>query len=251
MFDKFTERARKVMSLARQESQRLHSDAIKTEHVLLAIVQEGGGVAAKVLKNLNIDLDRVRQEVERLVGQIPTSPTAMLGQLPISPRVKNVIVLAEEAAQEMSQGIMAGIIGTESLLIGLLKESEGVAAQALTNLGLKIDKVQAITLDVLSVIRGGGEEEPKPRVVAEPTNDKWTWQKMGTIEVLSKDPEASVQSTLTIWEMLWDSRFTDFYAVGRTQETAIVIRAADWEMVYAMINTDSAQHAKFRSENRS
>lgn len=246
MYEKFTERARKVMSLARQESLRLNSDAIKTEHVLLGIVKEAGGVAAKVLKNLVGNLDLVQQVVERFISPIPTSPTAMLGQLPISTEVKQTITLAEESAREMT----SSMIGTEHLLLGMFKENTGIAAQALGNLGLKFDEVQAVVFQVLGVLKGVQEVALKDSVVKEPaqapTNDKWIYQKMGTVEVLLKDSEASSPSTLTIWKMLWESRFTDFYAVGRTQETAIIIRAWDWEMVRSMINTDSEQYAKFR-----
>src|SRR5438876_422434 len=134
MFEKFTERARKVMSLARQEAQRLNSEFIGTEHILLGIIQEGGGVAAKVLKNLNVDLKRIRQEIEKLITP-STSPTVTLGQLPFSPRAKRVIELAGEAASQLGHDV----IGTEHLLLGLLKENEGIAAQVLTNLGLKLD----------------------------------------------------------------------------------------------------------------
>ena len=137
MFEKFTERARKVMSLARQEAQRLNSEFIGTEHILLGIIQEGGGVAAKVLKNLNVDLKRIRQEIEKLITP-STSPTVTLGQLPFSPRAKRVIELAGEAASSLGHDV----IGTEHLLLGLLKENEGIAAQVLTNLGLKLDDGQ-------------------------------------------------------------------------------------------------------------
>ncbi len=144
MFEKFTERARKVMSLARQEAQRLNSEFIGTEHILLGIIQEGGGVAAKVLKNLNVDLKRIRQEIERLISPA-TSPTVTLGQLPFTPRAKRVIELAGEAATQLGHDV----IGTEHLLLGLLKENEGIAAQVLTNLGLKLDEVRDMVLEVL------------------------------------------------------------------------------------------------------
>jgi ATP-dependent Clp protease ATP-binding subunit ClpC len=144
MFEKFTERARKVMSLARQEAQRLNSEFIGTEHILLGIIQEGGGVAAKVLKNLNVDLKRIRQEIEKLITP-STSPTVTLGQLPFSPRAKRVIELAGEAASSLGHDV----IGTEHLLLGLLKENEGIAAQVLTNLGLKLDEVRDMVLEVL------------------------------------------------------------------------------------------------------
>ncbi len=144
MFEKFTERARKVMSLARQEAQRLNSEFIGTEHVLLGIIQEGGGVAAKVLKNLSVDLKRIRQEIEKLITP-SASPTVTLGQLPFSPRAKRVIELSGEAASQLGHDV----IGTEHLLLGLLKENEGIAAQVLTNLGLKLDDVRDMVLEVL------------------------------------------------------------------------------------------------------
>jgi len=144
MFEKFTERARKVMSLARQEAQRLNSEFIGTEHILLGIIQEGGGVAAKVLKNLNVELKRIRQEIEKLITP-STSPTVTLGQLPFSPRAKRVIELAGEAASQLGHDV----IGTEHLLLGLLKENEGIAAQVLTNLGLKLEEVRDMVLEVL------------------------------------------------------------------------------------------------------
>jgi ATP-dependent Clp protease ATP-binding subunit ClpC len=156
MFEKFTERARKVMSLARQEAQRLNSEFIGTEHILLGIIQEGGGVAAKVLKNLNVDLKRIRQEIEKLITP-STSPTVTLGQLPFSPRAKRVIELAGEAAS----GLGHDVIGTEHLLLGLLKENEGIAAQVLTNLGLKLDEVRDMVLEVLGADVGQQDTEDK------------------------------------------------------------------------------------------
>ncbi len=156
MFEKFTERARKVMSLARQEAQRLNSEFIGTEHILLGIIQEGGGVAAKVLKNLNVDLKRIRQEIEKLITP-STSPTVTLGQLPFSPRAKRVIELAGEAASSLGHDV----IGTEHLLLGLLKENEGIAAQVLTNLGLKLDEVRDMVLEVLGADVGQQDVDDK------------------------------------------------------------------------------------------
>jgi ATP-dependent Clp protease ATP-binding subunit ClpC len=143
MFDKFTDRARKVMSLARQEAQRFNHDYIGTEHILLGLVQEGSGIAAKVLKNLNVDLRKVRLEVEKLVS--PGSPTVQVGQPPFTPRAKRVLELAQEAATQLG----SDVIGTEHLLLGLLKENEGIAAQVLVNLGLKLEEVRDEVLEVL------------------------------------------------------------------------------------------------------
>lgn len=152
MFEKFTERARKVMSLARQEAQRLNSDFIGTEHVLLGILVEDGGVAVKVLKNLNVQLSTLRAEIERLVEH-PTAPTATLGQLPFSPRAKRVIELAGEAASQLGHDV----IGTEHLLIAIMKENEGIGAQVLTNAGLKLDAIKDMTVEVL-----GTDKEAAP-----------------------------------------------------------------------------------------
>jgi ATP-dependent Clp protease ATP-binding subunit ClpA len=144
MFERFTERARKVMSLARQEAQRLNSEFIGTEHILLGIIQEGGGVAAKVLKLLKVDVKQTIQEVEKLITP-STSPTVTLGQLPFSPRAKRVFELAGEVMSQLGNDV----IGTEHLLLGLLKENEGIAAQVLINMGLKLDQVRDATLEIL------------------------------------------------------------------------------------------------------
>ena len=146
MFEKFTERARKAMSLARQEAQRLESEVIETEHILLGIVREGGGVAAKVLKNLNVDLQRVRQEIETLV--LGKSGAITVGKLPFSPRAKRSIELAGEAASELGHEV----IGTEHLLLGLIRENEGIAARVLDDLGLKLDQVREMALTVMEAL---------------------------------------------------------------------------------------------------
>lgn len=146
MFEKFTERARKVMSLARQEAQRLNSEFIGTEHILLGITQEAGSVAAKVLKNLNVDIKKIRQEAEKFI--VPSvSPTVTIGQLLFAPRAKRVIELAEEEARRTG----CDVIGTEHLFLGLLSEAEGIAWQILANLGLKLDEVRDMVLEVLGV----------------------------------------------------------------------------------------------------
>jgi ATP-dependent Clp protease ATP-binding subunit ClpA len=144
MFEQFTERAKKVMSFSRQEASRLGSEFIGTEHILLGIVREGGGVGANVLKNLRIDLERVGKEVEKLLKPDPNA-RQLLGQLPFSPRAKRVIELAGEAASQLRHEV----IGTEHLLLGLLKENEGIAAQVLINLGLKLADVRDMVLKVL------------------------------------------------------------------------------------------------------
>ncbi len=143
MFDRFTERARKVMTLARQEAQKLNNDYIGTEHILLGLVQEGSGVAAQVLKNLDVDLRKVRAEVERLVEQ-GTNPVSG-SQLPFTPRAKRVLELALEEAQNLGHNY----IGTEHLLLGLIRESDGPAAHVLQNLGVKPEEVREEVVELL------------------------------------------------------------------------------------------------------
>jgi ATP-dependent Clp protease ATP-binding subunit ClpC len=149
VFEKLTERARKVIGLARQEAQRLNSEVIGTEHILLGIIQEGGAAAVKVLNNLSVDLKRIRQEIEKLITP-STSPTVTLGQLPFSPGAKHVIELAVEAAGQVGHNV----VGTEHYLLGLLKENQSIAAQVLTKLGLQFDQVRDMVPEVL---RSGGD----------------------------------------------------------------------------------------------
>jgi ATP-dependent Clp protease ATP-binding subunit ClpC len=143
MFDKFTERARKVMSLARREAQRLHHEYIGTEHILLGLVQEGQGVAANVLKSLEIDLDKLRREVEKIVKPGPASEPAV--QIPFTPRAKKVVELALEEANTLSHNY----IGTEHLLLALLREQEGIAAHVLRSLGVKLEDVREEVIEFL------------------------------------------------------------------------------------------------------
>lgn len=144
MFEKFTERARKVMSMGRQEAQRLNSEFIGAEHILLGIVAEGGGLAARVLKTMNVDPKRILAEVEKLVTP-SVAAASILGQLPFSPRAKRVI----ELAGEVSSSLKHDVIGTEHILLALLKENESIAAQVLTNLGVKTLEVREMVLEVL------------------------------------------------------------------------------------------------------
>ncbi|MGQ0614234.1 MAG: ATP-dependent Clp protease ATP-binding subunit, partial [Planctomycetaceae bacterium] len=156
MFDRFTDRARKVMGLARQEAQRFNHDYIGTEHILLGLIQEGSGVASDVLKNLDVDLKKIRQEVEKLVSHGTTMVT--MGQLPFTPRAKKVLELALEEASNLGHNY----IGTEHLLLGLIKENEGIAARVLLNLGVKLEEVREEILEFLGAdtrySSGGGEQ---------------------------------------------------------------------------------------------
>ena len=150
MYERFTDRARKVMQLANQEAQRFNHEYIGTEHVLLGLIKEGSGVAANVLKNLDIDLRKIRLEVEKLVQSGPDMVT--MGKLPQTPRAKKVIEYAMEEARNLNHNY----VGTEHILLGLLREQEGVAAQVLMNLGLKLEDVRE---EVLSLLGHGMESE--------------------------------------------------------------------------------------------
>jgi len=150
MFERFTDRARKVMALANQEAQRFNHEYIGTEHILLGLVKEGSGVGANVLKNLDVDLRKVRLEVEKLVKSGPDMVT--MGKLPQTPRAKKVIEYAIEEARSLNHNY----VGTEHLLLGLLREQDGVAAQVLMNLGLKLEDVRE---EVLNLLGAGVESE--------------------------------------------------------------------------------------------
>ncbi|MEW4527601.1 ATP-dependent Clp protease ATP-binding subunit [Maioricimonas sp. JC845] len=143
MYERFTDRARKVMQLANQEAQRFNHEYIGTEHILLGLVKEGSGVAANVLKNLDVDLRKIRLEVEKIVQSGPDMVT--MGKLPQTPRAKKVIEYAMEEARNLNHNY----VGTEHLLLGLLREQEGVAAQVLMNLGLKLEDVREEVLNLL------------------------------------------------------------------------------------------------------
>lgn len=157
MFERFTDRARKVMALANQEAQRFNHEYIGTEHILLGLVKEGSGVGANVLKNLDVDLRKVRLEVEKLVRAGPEMVT--MGKLPQTPRAKKVIEYAIEEARNLNHNY----VGTEHLLLGLLREHDGVAAQVLMNLGLKLEEVRE---EVLNLLGAGAETDSEGGVEA-------------------------------------------------------------------------------------
>jgi ATP-dependent Clp protease ATP-binding subunit ClpC len=154
MYERFTDRARKVMQLANQEAQRFNHEYVGTEHVLLGLIKEGSGVAANVLRNLDVDLRKIRNEVEKIVQPGPEMVT--MGKLPQTPRAKKVIEYAIEEARNLNHNY----VGTEHLLLGLLREQEGVAAQVLMNLNLKLEEVREEVLNLLGHgMDAGGESE--------------------------------------------------------------------------------------------
>ncbi len=169
MFERLTDRARKVMALANQEAQRFNHEYIGTEHILLGLVKEGSGVGANVLKNLDIDLRKVRLEVEKLVKSGPDMVT--MGKLPQTPRAKKVIEYAIEEARSLNHNY----VGTEHLLLGLLREHDGVAAQVLMNLGLKLEEVREEVLNLL----GAGVDPDDATEALEPTGEPGSGPRRG------------------------------------------------------------------------
>src|SRR5256714_8287214 len=146
-FDKFTERARKVLSLAQEEAQRFQHNYIGTEHLLLGLVREGEGVAAKVLSNLGVELNKVRSAVEFIIGR---GDRIVLGEIGLTPRAKKVIELAVDEARRLNHHY----IGTEHLLLGLVREGEGIAAGVLESLGVNLEDARTQTMKVLGLAYG-------------------------------------------------------------------------------------------------
>ena len=150
-FEKFSERARRVLSLAQEEAQQFNHNYIGTEHILLGLVRETEGVAARVLSSLTVDLGKVRSAVEFIIGR---GEKPAQGEIGLTPRAKKVVELAVDEARRMNHTY----IGTEHLLIGLLREGEGVAAGVLESLGITLDKVRAETHRILSHSSGSGTQ---------------------------------------------------------------------------------------------
>ena len=149
MFGRFTERAQKVVVLSQEEARRLGHNVVGTEHILLGLAAEGEGVAARTLQGMGIDLEKVRAEVEKVIGKGEGPPQ---GQIGFTPRAKRVLELAFDEARQLGHTY----IGTEHILLGLIREGEGVAAQVLKNLGADLDRVRRQVVDLLG---GGGSSQ--------------------------------------------------------------------------------------------
>ena len=147
MFEKFTDKARRVVVLAQEEAKLLNHNYIGTEHILLGLIHEGEGVAAKALESLGIDLNSVREQVQEIIGQGQQAPT---GHIPFTPRAKKVLELSLREALQLGHSY----IGTEHLLLGLIREGEGVAAQVLTKLGADTNRVRQQVIQLLSGFQG-------------------------------------------------------------------------------------------------
>ena len=164
MFERFTERARRVVVLAQEEARLLNHNYIGTEHVLLGLVREGEGLAAQALTTLEVPLDRVREQVEEIIGKGVESPT---GHIPFTPRAKKVLELVLREALTLGHNY----IGTEHLLLGLVREGEGVGAQVLQKMGADLNGVRVAVVELLS----GYKEEPSgtPERVPAPGPEAW------------------------------------------------------------------------------
>jgi ATP-dependent Clp protease ATP-binding subunit ClpC len=150
VFERFTDRARRVVVLAQEEARMLNHNYIGTEHILLGLARERDGVAAKALDGLNIRLDAVRREVEEIIGQGQAAPT---GHIPFTPRAKKVLELSLREALQLGHNY----IGTEHILLGLIREGEGVAAQVLQKLGADLNRVRQTVIQLLSGYAAGAE----------------------------------------------------------------------------------------------
>ena len=164
-FDKFTDRARKVLTLAQDEAQRFNHNYIGTEHLLLGLVREGEGVAARVLENMNVELAKVRTAVEFIIGR---GDRPVVGEVGLTPRAKRVIELAIDEARRLGHNY----IGTEHLLLGLVREGEGIAAGVLESLGVNLDKVRHEVIRVLSQSSSAGPATETKRASKTPTVDQ-------------------------------------------------------------------------------
>jgi ATP-dependent Clp protease ATP-binding subunit ClpC len=149
MFERFTDRARRVVALAKEEAKRLKHNYIGTEHILLGLLHEGEGAAAKALESLGISLDAVRQEVEEIIGQGQQEPS---GQIPFTPRAKKVLELSLRESEQLGHDY----VGTEHILLGLLREGDGVAAQVLVKLGADLSRVRQQVIILI------GSQRPQP-----------------------------------------------------------------------------------------
>ena len=181
MSNRFTERAQRVILIAQEEAKRLNHDYVGTEHLLLGLIALGEGVAAQVLANLGVDLRRVRAEIEKIVG---TGDNVMLlGEIPFTPRAKKVLELAVEEAQNMGHNY----VGTEHLLLGLIREEEGVAARVLENIGVRLDVVREEVISLLGEGHQGGPAAPPAQHASSGTAPTKSKSKTPTLDEFGRD----------------------------------------------------------------
>jgi ATP-dependent Clp protease ATP-binding subunit ClpC len=185
MFERFTDRARRVVVLAQEEARMLNHNYIGTEHILLGLIHEGEGVAAKALNSLGISLQTVRQQVEEIVGQGQHSPA---GHIPFTPRAKKALELSLREALQLGHNY----IGTEHILLGLIREGEGVAAQVLVRLGADLNRVR---LQVIQLVHGATGGRPVRLAAGESVRlrgpgEHWVADLLTTLSKLTERIEA-------------------------------------------------------------
>lgn len=192
MFDKLTKRARKVLSLAQEEAQRLNHDFIGTEHLLLGLVAEGEGLAAKTLQHLGVELATVRRSVEHIIGR---GDRIVLGEIGMTPRAKKVIELALDEAHRLGHNF----IGTEHLLLGLIREGEGIAAGVLESLEVSLDRARA---EILRALNNGAAATSSTEMPA-PKNNVVTCRlddaALGALDALVEAGIRSTRSDAAAW----------------------------------------------------
>lgn len=214
MYERFTDRARKVMQLANQAAQKLNHEYIGTEHILLGLLKNGAGVGITVLKNLGLNLAALEQEVLRVVAAGPDTVTE--GKLPQTPRAKKVI----EYSIEESRGLNHNYVGTEHLLLGLIRETEGIAAQVLAQLGVTLARAREAVHNVLEDKKELEMAEMRAKVV-DAVQRSGLVVSMGSNALLVRFPrvtlepnDAFVQQALQRWLGLPDNRYIESVVIG-------------------------------------
>jgi ATP-dependent Clp protease ATP-binding subunit ClpA len=212
MFQRFTDRARRVVVLAQEEARRLDHNYIGTEHLLLGLISEGEGVAAAALKSLGISLAPVRQQVEEIIGRGQEAPQ---GHIPFTPRAKSVLELSLRESRQLGHDY----IGTEHLLLGLIREGNGVAAQVLVKLGADLNRVRP---QVIQLLHGRAAREPGPGVEVRP---EMAEQRAG-IGPDTSDLDEQIEAVRTEKEAAIDAQDFDRAASQRDREKQLLAAKA-------------------------
>jgi ATP-dependent Clp protease ATP-binding subunit ClpA len=217
MFERFTDRARRVVVLAQEEARLLNHNYIGTEHILLGLIHEGEGVAATSLESLGLSLEAVRGQVEEIIGQGQSAPT---GHIPFTPRAKKVLELSLREAKQLGHNY----IGTEHILLGLVREGEGVAAQVLVELGADLSWVRQQVIQVLSGYAGG-------TVAAEQAGARTRLVRMTLPEDL-RQAEVKLAHVRRAKEAAIEAEDFEQAAALRNQERELLARVAERERAW-------------------
>jgi ATP-dependent Clp protease ATP-binding subunit ClpA len=217
MFERFTDEARRVVVLAQEEARLLNHNYIGTEHLLLGLAHEGQGVAAKALESLGISLEAVRAQVEEIIGQGQSAP---VGHIPFTPRAKKVFELSLREALQLGHNYM----GTEHLLLGLIREGEGVAAQVLVKLGSDLPRVRQQVLQLLSRYAGG-------EAAAEPAGARTRLVRM-TVPTELREAEEQLSQVRQEKKAAIDAEDFERAAALRDQERQLLRRVAEQERAW-------------------